>query len=60
MKECTVETRPTQEVAQDKEGLMTMYNLGKNMAWLLRCIELSRQNGISVPQNKKLLTNFIR
>ncbi len=48
------------EVGEDKEGLMTMYNLGKNMAWLLKCIKAGRENGISVPENKKVLTNFTR
>lgn len=32
-------------IEQDKEGLQTMRNLGKNMAWLLRCIEAGRQQG---------------
>lgn len=49
-----------EEVAGDKEGLMTMYNLGKNMAWLLRCIELGKQNGVPHPENEKVLTNFIK
>ncbi len=49
-----------EQVQADKEGLMTMYNLGKNMAWLLRCIELGRQNGLKHPENQKVLTNFIR
>lgn len=49
-----------ESVQQDKEGLMTMYNIGKNMAWLLKCIELGKQNGIPAPENKKVLTNFIR
>lgn len=49
-----------EEVAQDKEGLMTMYNIGKNMAWLLKCIELGRENGVMAPQNEKIATNFIR
>lgn len=49
-----------EDVAQDKEGLMTMYNIGKNMAWLLKCIELGKENGVPVPQNEKVLTNFIR
>ena len=45
---------------QDKEGLMTMYNIGKNMAWLLKCIEAGKKNGIPVPENEKIATNFIR
>jgi multimeric flavodoxin WrbA len=49
-----------EEVLQDKEGLMTMYNLGKNMAWLLKCIALGKNNGIEIPQNEKIFTNFIR
>ena len=49
-----------QDVAEDKEGLMTMYNLGKNMAWLLKCIESGRQNGIDRPENEKIKTNFTR
>ncbi len=49
-----------EEVMQDKEGLMTMYNIGKNMAWLLKCIELGKENGISIPQNEKVTMNFIR
>ena len=49
-----------EEVMQDKEGLMTMYNIGKNMAWLLECIQLGKEHGIAAPENKKLNTNFIR
>lgn len=49
-----------EEVAEDKEGLMTMTNLGKNMAWLLKCIELGKQNGVEHPENKKVGTNFTR
>ena len=49
-----------EEVLQDKEGLMTMYNLGKNMAWLLRCIELGKGNGVCPPHNEKIKTNFAR
>lgn len=49
-----------EEVGEDKEGLMTMYNIGKNMAWMLKCIELGKKNGINHPENKKVLTNFVR
>lgn len=45
-----------EEVKQDLEGLQTMRNLGKNMAWLLKCIE----QGDKHPENKKVVTNFIR
>ncbi|MDD6811809.1 MAG: flavodoxin family protein [Lachnospiraceae bacterium] len=49
-----------EEVLQDKEGLMTMYNIGKNMAWLMKCIALGKENGVPVPENEKVTTNFIR
>lgn len=48
------------EVAMDEEGLATMQNIGKNMAWLLKCIECGKKNDITHPENKKVLTNFIR
>lgn len=48
------------EVCGDEEGLDTMYNIGKNMAWLLRCIALGRENGIDHPENETARTNFIR
>lgn len=49
-----------EEVLQDLEGLQTMYNLGKNMAWILKCIESGKQNNINKPVNKTVKTNFIR
>lgn len=52
-------TQP-EEVAEDKEGLMTMTNIGKNMAWMLKCIELGKKNGLEHPVNEKLRTNFTR
>ena len=48
------------EVSQDEEGMRTMVNLAKNMAWLLKCIELGKQNGINVLTNSEKRTNFIR
>lgn len=46
---------------QDLEGLQTMRTLGNNMAWLLKCIELGKANGIDFPVGEeKILTNFIR
>ena len=49
-----------EQVMEDPEGLMTMYNLGKNMAWMLKCISLGREHGLPHPENKKVLTNFVR
>ncbi len=49
------------DVKQDLEGLQTMRNLADNMAWLLKCIESGKKNGINTPNNeKKYRTNFIR
>ena len=49
------------EVSQDEELMRTMVNLAKNMAWLLKCIELGKQNGINVPINSEKRTNsFVR
>ncbi|MFQ9718545.1 MAG: flavodoxin family protein [Blautia sp.] len=49
-----------EQVEEDKEGLMTMYNIGKNMAWILKCIALGREQGLVHPENEKVLTSFIR
>ncbi len=49
-----------EQVEQDAEGLQTMTNLGKNMAWLLKCIQLGKENGVCPPINDKVFTNFIR
>lgn len=49
-----------EDVKEDKEGLMTMNNIGKNMAWMLKCIELGKQNGLPHPFNEKVTTNFTR
>lgn len=49
-----------EEVKTDVEGLMTMYNLGKNMAWMLKLIELGKQNGLEHPENGHAHTNFVR
>lgn len=49
------------EVKRDEEGLQIMRNLGRNMAWILRCIEAGKKAGIEAPQTEtKIMTNFIR
>ena len=49
------------EAAGDAEGMQTMRNLARNMAWLLRCIELGRENGVLAPEGEKsAVTNFLR
>lgn len=50
-----------EEVKQDLEGMQTMRTLGRNMAWILKCIEAGKQAGISFPEHEaKIATNFIR
>lgn len=50
-----------EEVRKDEEGMQTMRRLGRNMAWLLKCIGCGRSNGINVPDAETVVrTNFIR
>lgn len=50
-----------QEVKEDLEGLQIMRNLGRNMAWLLKCIESGKNQGILAPENEYThRTGFIR
>ena len=39
-----------EEAALDEEGMQIMRNLGRNMAWMLRCIEAGKAAGIEAPQ----------
>ncbi len=49
------------EVRRDEEGMQTMRTLGRNMAWLLKCIEAGRKAGVADPRlGKPVATNFIR
>lgn len=49
-----------EEALQDKEGLQTMKNLGRNMAWFLKIKELSIEEGIKPPELiREEHTNFI-
>ena len=49
------------QVLQDAEGCAVMQELGRNMAWLLRCIEAGKAAGIQHPENpRRPMTNFIR
>ncbi len=50
-----------EEVEQDEEGLWTMRQLGRNMAWLLRSIEAGRAAGVEAPAREPgVWTNFVR
>ena len=49
------------EVRRDEEGLQIMRTLGRNMAWLLRCIEAGKKAGLLPPELEPWTgTNFIR
>lgn len=45
-----VHGRSAEETVQDEEGMQIMRTLGRNMAWLLKCIEAGRKAGITVPE----------
>ena len=45
----------------DEEGMQTMRTLANNMAWLLKCIEIGKENGVTLPAREiSKRTNFIR
>lgn len=48
------------EVYRDEEGMQTMRNLGRNMAWILRCVDIGRATGFKPPiMERGAHTNFI-
>ncbi|WP_300367315.1 flavodoxin family protein [uncultured Subdoligranulum sp.] len=50
-----------EEAALDEEGMQIMRNLGRNMAWMLHCIEAGKAAGIEAPQAESgKRTSFIR
>ena len=50
-----------EQAEEDKEGLQTMRTLGKNMAWMLKCIEAGKKAGITIPESEQAVkTNFVR
>ncbi|MDR1872456.1 MAG: flavodoxin family protein [Deltaproteobacteria bacterium] len=49
------------DVRQDLEGLQIMRNLGRNMAWFLRCKEAGLKAGVPFPEKEEpIMTNFIK
>ena len=56
-----VHGRTPEDVRQDIEGMQNMRFLARNMAWLLKCIEVAKQNEIVPPlQEDPIYTDFIR
>ena len=49
------------EVEQDLEGIYTLEVMAKDLAWIMKCIEAGKEEGI-LPEvdNKTVWTNFIR
>lgn len=57
----SVHGRVPGDAEMDAEGLQTMRNLARNMAWMLKCIQLGKENGIEAPAAERgNITNFIR
>lgn len=53
--------RVPKEAELDAEGMQTMRNLARNMAWLLKCIEKGKECGIPLPEMESgHRTDFIR
>jgi multimeric flavodoxin WrbA len=48
-----------EDVRRDLEGLQVMRNLGRNMAWFLRCKEAGATAGVPWPEKEEqVMTNF--
>ena len=57
--ECIHGLRPG-EVEQDEEGKQIMRILGKNMAWLLKMVDYTKDTIIPPEKENKKYTHFIR
>ena len=56
-----VHGRVPEDVLRDEEGMQIMRTLGRQMAWLLLCIQAGRAAGVPAPEREPTLrTNFIR
>ena len=49
-----------EDAEQDLEGLQTMRALGRNMAFLIKCIRLGKEQLPPIEKEKKIYTNFVR
>ena len=49
-----------EEAERDLEGLHTMRGLGRNMAFLIKCIRLGKEQLPPIERESKVYTNFIR
>lgn len=49
------------DIQKDLEGLQTMRNLAKNMAYVIKSFKIAKENGLSEPELERVeRTNFIR
>lgn len=49
------------EAALDEEGMQTMRNLARSLAWMMKCFALGKEQGIPLPETERgHMTNFIR
>ena len=52
--------RNGEDAKEDLEGMQTMRQLGRNMAYFLKCIESGKKDGIEPEIEDKVFFNFIR
>ena len=52
--------RTPDEVRQDLEGMQIMRTLGRNMAWMLKCLEAARGTVPYPEAEPRIITNFVR
>ena len=50
-----------EDVPEDAEGVQTLRNLARNMAYVMKCLKAGRDAGINPPASEtEVLTNFVR
>lgn len=56
-----VHGRDIGEAVLDDEGMQTMRNLARQLAWMMKCFEAGKNAGIGIPETENTYkTNFIR
>ena len=48
-----------EDAREDLEGLQTMRNLARNMAWILKCIEIGKRSGIEIPKQEERIYSYM-
>ncbi|MCD8096545.1 MAG: flavodoxin family protein [Lachnospiraceae bacterium] len=49
------------EAELDAEGMQTMRNLARNLAWMMKCFEAGEKAGVALPQTERVhQMNFVR